>query len=89
MKAMAWAKRVWMRWKMKWQKIEYGREVVVYFPVEDYYAEMRVSSVKQGKFTAEFANGMEPGEVDLWKNYGQMDDDVLVDASTFEVLKLK
>ena len=57
-----------------------GRRIVSYWPKENKYIAVEVSSIKFRTFTARF-EGKEPDCVDPWL-YGQLDNDVEYDRRT-------
>lgn len=67
------------------EKIELGRTVHVYFPVERKFAKVQVTSMHLSTFTGRMDE--EPDWLDTLKNYGQIDNDILFDNVTREPLK--
>jgi len=64
--------------KLFMDDMEIGEKVMVYYPKEDEYVVVEVSSVKAKTFSAKFPHG-EPSCIDTWKYGQQFDNDIYYD----------
>lgn len=63
--------------------------MTVYYPIEDEFVQVAVSSLKRDHFTAKFLSDEEPANLYPWDNYGQRDNDIAYSIKTREPLDLK
>lgn len=60
--------------------------MTVYYPIEDEFVKVVVSSMRRDYFTAKFLFDEEPENLYPWDNYGQMDNDISYSFKTREPL---
>ena len=70
-------------------RVRYGNLLYVWFPVEGRFIVMTVSFVKQSTFSAKFVLDADADAVDLERNYGQSNNDVVIDRRTREPVDMR
>ena len=65
----------------KRQEVKQGAIIWAYFPELKKHYKVIVSSVKMNTFAAKFPDE-EPDDLDCWKLYGQMDNDIIYSLET-------
>ncbi len=79
---MKWFNKLIARTLLRLFPVKYGELLYVWFPVENVYIMMMVSFVKKDSFSAKFVLDADANKVDLEENYGQSNNDVVVNRKT-------